>query len=171
MTDTVLKGGTNQFHGSLFEYNRIQALTANDWFSNNAGVRDHLVRNQFGGSIGGPIIKDKTFFFGTFEVHRLRESAPVSGTSLTQQFYDFVNSGGLATFMIRTVCGCVLRLARTPTTIGSVFNSHRQKCPLAFPLVNSKINCATDTTGACYWRKLPDHAALGLSVSISCADL
>src|SRR5215467_5441992 len=59
VTDTVLKGGTNQFHGSLFEYNRIQALTANDWFSNAGGIRDHLVRNQFGGSIGGPIVKDK----------------------------------------------------------------------------------------------------------------
>src|SRR5215470_8273485 len=72
ITDTVLKSGTNQWHGSAFEYNRIQALTANDWFSNNSGIEDHLVRNQFGGSLGGPIIKDKTFFFATFEVHRLR---------------------------------------------------------------------------------------------------
>jgi len=63
VTDTVLKSGTNKWHGSLFEYNRIQALTAQDWFSNAGGVTDHLVRNQFGGSIGGPIVKDKTFFF------------------------------------------------------------------------------------------------------------
>ena len=56
VTDTVLKGGTNQWHGSLFEYNRVQALAANDWFSNVAGLKDHLVRNQFGGSIGGPIV-------------------------------------------------------------------------------------------------------------------
>src|SRR5208283_5227484 len=63
VTDTVLKSGTNKWHGSLFEYNRIQALTAEDWFSNAGGVKDHLVRNQFGGSVGGPIVKDKTFFY------------------------------------------------------------------------------------------------------------
>ncbi len=63
VTDTVLKSGTNQLHGSLFEYNRVQALAANDFFSNANGIKDSLVRNQFGGSIGGPIIKDKAFFF------------------------------------------------------------------------------------------------------------
>jgi len=71
VTDTVLKGGTNQWHGSLFEYNRIQALTAEDWFTNSgvsstgAQLKDHLVLNQFGGSVGGPIVKDKTFFYLT----------------------------------------------------------------------------------------------------------
>jgi len=44
----VLKSGTNQWHGSLFEYNRIQALAANSFFSNQAGIKDALVRNQFG---------------------------------------------------------------------------------------------------------------------------
>ncbi len=76
ITDTVLKSGTNQWHGSAFEYNRIQALVANDWFSNLSGNKDRLVRNQFGGSIGGPIVKDKTFFYGTAELHRVRYSTP-----------------------------------------------------------------------------------------------
>src|SRR5438270_2381601 len=126
VTDTVLKGGTNRFHGSLFEYNRIQALTANDWFSNNAGVRDHLVRNQFGGSIGGPIIKDKTFFYGVFEDHRLRQSSPVSGTSLTRQFYDFVNSGQFATFITQNVCPEATPCG-IPTTVQPIFQSNLQK--------------------------------------------
>ena len=52
----------------------FRRLTANDWFSNAGGVKDHLVRNQFGGSIGGPIYKDKTFFYAAFEDHRLRVS-------------------------------------------------------------------------------------------------
>ena len=138
VTDTVLKGGTNQWHGSAFEYNRIQALTANDWFSNNAGNKDHLVRNQFGGSAGGPIIKDKTFFFGTVEVHRLRQSTPVSGTSMTQQFYNFVNTGQFATFVQNNLCGgpCTV-----PTTVGPIFQSLLQKWPQAMPLVNSSITC------------------------------
>src|SRR6266436_7573302 len=70
VTDTVLKSGTNSLHGSLFEYNRVQALAGNDWFSSAAGIKDHLVRNQFGGSLGGPIIKNKWFFFGAYEGHR-----------------------------------------------------------------------------------------------------
>jgi len=151
VTDTVLKGGTNQWHGSLFEYNRVQALTANDWFSNNVGVKDHLVRNQFGGSIGGPIIKDKTFFFATVEAHRLRQSSPVSGTSLTQQFYDFVNSGQFATFIQNNLCTgpCTV-----PATVGPIFQQLHQKWPLAIPLVNSSVNCATNP-GACTSQNLP----------------
>jgi hypothetical protein len=103
ITDTVLKGGTNAIHGSLFEYNRIQALAANDWWSNHTidpltgkSQQDRLIRNQFGGSIGGPIVKDKTFFYGTLELHRVRQSIPLTTKGTTQQFLDFVNNGGLA---------------------------------------------------------------------------
>jgi hypothetical protein len=148
VTDTVLKGGTNQWHGSLFEYNRVQALTANDWFSNNAGVKDHLVRNQFGGSVGGPIIKDKTFFFATVEAHRLRVSQPTSGISMTRQFYDFVNSGQFATFVNSSPL-CAGACPDLPTTVGPVFQSLLTKFPEAMPLVNSSVNCASDITGAC----------------------
>ncbi|MGA3103628.1 MAG: TonB-dependent receptor [Terriglobales bacterium] len=98
VTDTVLKGGTNQWHGSLFEYNRIQALAANSWFSNNAGQQDHLIRNQFGGSVGGPIVKDKTFFYFTTEFHRLRTANPLTANAFTSDFVDFVNSGAFETF-------------------------------------------------------------------------
>ena len=67
----VTKGGTNQFHGSLFEYHRDTDLEANDWFSNNSGVpRSPLIRNQFGGSVGGPILKDHLFFFFSYEGRR-----------------------------------------------------------------------------------------------------
>jgi hypothetical protein len=99
VTDTVLKGGTNKWHGSLFEYNRIQALAANSWFSNAAGEQDHLIRNQFGGSVGGPIIKDKTFFYFTTEFHRLRQSTPLTGNTFTTDFVNFVNSGAFEQFM------------------------------------------------------------------------
>jgi hypothetical protein len=98
VTDTVLKGGTNHWHGSLFEYNRIQALAANSWFSNAAHEQDHLVRNQFGGSVGGPILKDKSFFFFTLEAHRARSSSPVTGNTITSDFVNFVNSGAFEQF-------------------------------------------------------------------------
>src|SRR5262249_19851565 len=60
----ITKSGTNQFHGSLFEYHRNTVGTANDWFNNKSGVdRPQLLRNNFGGAIGGPIKKDRVFFF------------------------------------------------------------------------------------------------------------
>ncbi len=99
VTDTVLKSGTNQWHGSLFEYNRIQALAANSWFSNRGGETDHLVRNQFGGSIGGPIVKDKTFFYFTVEDHRLRTSSPLTANTTTSDFVNFVQNGQFEQFM------------------------------------------------------------------------
>src|ERR1700704_3380474 len=141
VTDTVLKSGTNKWHGSLFEYNRIQALAAQDWFSNVAGLKDHLVRNQFGGSVGGPIVRDKTFFYAAFEEHRLRTSSPSSAVSITKQFYDWVNSGQMATwvksqpFCTSSTDGCAL----VPTTLGPVFKSLQTKWPNAVPLVNSSV--------------------------------
>src|SRR3984885_1886468 len=99
VTDTVLKSGTNQWHGTLFEYNRIQALAANSWFSNAVGEQDHLIRNQFGGSVGGPVVKDKTFFYFTTEFPRLRTSNPLTGATFTTDFTNFVNSGQFESFM------------------------------------------------------------------------
>jgi Carboxypeptidase regulatory-like domain len=67
----VTKSGTNSFHGALVEYHRDTDLEANDWFNNNSGVpRPPLIRNQFGGNIGGPIIKDKLFFFFDYNGRR-----------------------------------------------------------------------------------------------------
>ncbi len=64
----VTKSGTNVLHGSLYEYNRNTATAANTWFNNQAGVpRQQLVRNQFGASIGGPIQKDRLFYFVNWE--------------------------------------------------------------------------------------------------------
>ena len=62
--ELVTRSGTNQFHGSLVEYHRDTDLEANNWFNNNDGVaRPPLIRNQFGGNFGGPIFKNKLFFF------------------------------------------------------------------------------------------------------------
>jgi hypothetical protein len=99
-TDTVMKSGTNHLHGSAFEYNRIQALAQENWFDSEATphLRDHLVRNQFGGSLGGPIYKNKTYFYGTVELQRQETGSPSSFTGITQAFYNFVQSGGYEAF-------------------------------------------------------------------------
>ncbi|HEX6716939.1 MAG TPA: carboxypeptidase-like regulatory domain-containing protein [Pyrinomonadaceae bacterium] len=67
----VTRSGSNQWHGSLFEIHRNTVTTANDFFNNAAGVeRPQLLRNIFGGSLGGPIKKDRAFFFFTYEGFR-----------------------------------------------------------------------------------------------------
>ncbi|HEV3333302.1 MAG TPA: carboxypeptidase regulatory-like domain-containing protein [Bryobacteraceae bacterium] len=71
--NAVTKSGTNQFHGDLFEFVRNGDLNANDFFNNELGKpRDTLKRNQYGGTIGGPIRKDKLFFFGGYQRTSLR---------------------------------------------------------------------------------------------------
>ncbi len=70
--NAVTKSGTNQFHGDLFEFLRNGDLNARDFF---AKVRDTLKRNQFGGVIGGPVRKDKLFFFGGYQRTTLRSDS------------------------------------------------------------------------------------------------
>ncbi len=70
--NVVTKSGSNGFHGSLFEYLRNDRLDAANFFDNIVGTKSPLHLNQFGGSIGGPIIRDKAFFFFSYEGYRLR---------------------------------------------------------------------------------------------------
>jgi hypothetical protein len=75
----VSKGGTNQFHGDVFEYFRNSALDANDFFDRGAGapVPPHQ-KNQFGGAFGGPIKKDRTFFYAVYEGIRENLGVPIN---------------------------------------------------------------------------------------------
>ncbi len=64
----IYRSGTNQFHGSVFEFHRNKALNANSFANNKSGIlRPAFIRNQFGASLGGPIIKDRAFFHFTYE--------------------------------------------------------------------------------------------------------
>jgi hypothetical protein len=70
----VTRSGTNAFHGTLFEYFRNDLLDARDWFVNVSGLPKPQERlNDFGGVFGGPVIKDKMFFFFSYEGQRLRQ--------------------------------------------------------------------------------------------------
>lgn len=76
----ITRSGTNEFHGSLFHFAGNDPLDANDWFANSRGLSKPARRlNNFGGTVGGPIVKDQTFFFASYEGLRLRR--PMTGVT------------------------------------------------------------------------------------------
>ncbi len=82
---TITKSGTNQFHGSLYFFDRNEALNANDYFDVQAGnPKSPYSRQQFGGSIGGPVRKDKDFLFFTLEREREATNIIVDPTLFTE---------------------------------------------------------------------------------------
>lgn len=72
----ITKSGTNGFHGSAYEFFRNRVLNSNTFFNNRAGIeRPAFSQNQYGANLGGPVIRDKTFFFFSWEGFRLRQGA------------------------------------------------------------------------------------------------
>jgi hypothetical protein len=101
----VTKSGTNKFHGSLYEYHRNTYTSANDYFvkvaelqSGQPNIPPKLIRNIFGGSLGGPILKDRLFFFVNYEGSRQREENSVlrivPSDSLRQGLMKYVCDSG-----------------------------------------------------------------------------
>ena len=82
----ITKRGTNEWHGGMFEYLRNTWFNANTWFNNVSGLpRQELKLNQWGGKMGGPIIKNKLFIFGVFDEFRLPQSQARERNILTQE--------------------------------------------------------------------------------------
>ncbi|HZW93308.1 MAG TPA: carboxypeptidase-like regulatory domain-containing protein [Candidatus Eremiobacteraceae bacterium] len=98
----VTKSGTNFIHGSVYEYNRPTFDVANDWFNKQSeleaglpNIPQHILRNTFGGTVGGPIKKDRLFFFAAFEGQRTAEQ---------QQTTRIVPTASLREGMIKYLC-------------------------------------------------------------------
>jgi hypothetical protein len=87
----TIKAGTNQFHGVLFEFVRNDDFDANNYFTNRAGLpRSPFHQNQFGGTIGGPILHDRVFFFGDYQGQR---QSIQSGSSISSVPTAAMDSG------------------------------------------------------------------------------
>lgn len=81
LINSVSKSGTNELHGSLFWYLRNSKLDANNFFANRAGVPlTSFKRNQFGGTVGGPVLKNRTFFFANYQGTRVRSPSQFNST-------------------------------------------------------------------------------------------
>src|SRR5271154_2155453 len=81
--NATIKSGTNSIHGTVWEFFRNNVLDAADWFEDNAGIKKGELRwNQFGASIGGPILKNKIFYFGDYQGFRRVQGNTQSGISV-----------------------------------------------------------------------------------------
>lgn len=98
---TSLKSGTNSIHGSAFWFNRNTNLNAKDFFT--TGPTPSFNRNQFGGSVGGPIVKNKLFYFGDYEGLRLRQPGQVGFASVPT---DLMRQGNFSELLCTGNPGC-----------------------------------------------------------------
>lgn len=123
----ITKSGTNQWHGSANEYHRDTLLEANDFFNNKNGLaRPPLIRNQFGASLGGPILKDKLFFFVDYVGLRQAQAAQTEQIVPLNNLRNLANpadpTGGLAYINSNPGCTAASRQNTTPSCI-SFLNS------------------------------------------------
>src|ERR1700683_5100249 len=129
--NAVIKSGTNGFHGDVFEYLRNDDLDASPFFVVTS-QKPAYKQNQFGGTIGGPIQKDKTFFFGDYEGFRLRQGIPQT-TVIPDQLMDEGNFSELLTNMPAMAIDLngnptgqvAFDCSGHPTFVGEIFNARQ----------------------------------------------
>ncbi len=114
----VTKSGTNQFHGDVYEFLRNSSLNAYNFFDNRSLPVPELRKNQFGGTLGGPVVKDKLFFFGSYEGHRERIGETFFGTVPTrlmrQGIFTEVPELIFNPFTTQPCASCPSGVSRTP---------------------------------------------------------
>lgn len=121
-----LKSGTNQFHGTAFEFLRNEVLDAENYF---ATTKAPYKRNQFGVSIGGPVAKDRTFFFGDFEIARIRQSiTTVSTVPTAAQRQGILENATVPDSQIDPIARKIVEFYPLPTT-NAVTNNYVYNSP------------------------------------------
>ena len=134
--NAVIKSGTNKFHGSAWEFLRNEKFDARNFFDTS---RQPYKQNQFGGSFGGPIAKNKLFFFVDYEGLRIRQAEPQTAIvpTLDQRNGDFSSLIDYTTPVIdSSTNAAVLDCNGRPTYAGEIFNS-RLAQTLAAPTANN----------------------------------
>jgi hypothetical protein len=149
----VTKSGTNEWHGSLYEFHRNTVTTANTFFNNMSGIpRPKLLRNVFGGSAGGPVRKDRLFFFFNYEGRRdAREtsaSRTVPSAELRQGIFRYNRTGGgvgaLTPEQVRQ-----LDPARMARTLPSWKSSASTRCRTCRAATSTSRSSASTPPSAC----------------------
>ena len=134
----VTKSGTNNLHGNVYEFFRNDALNANNYFLNQVGApRPPYKRNQFGGTLGGPVIKDRMWFFVSYQGSR-----EINGTSLLNSIGSVLVPGNLSNDRSTAAIDAFARNLRQPgqpnhVVSARLFESYarsfcsRRLCPMA----------------------------------------
>ncbi len=100
------RSGTNELHGTAFYFNRNTVYNANEWFNNATGQpRPNLKLNQYGFDIGGPIFKNKTFFFGDFQYNNIPQTSPITISLGIPAVYTASARSGNFRYVVGTVNG------------------------------------------------------------------
>jgi Carboxypeptidase regulatory-like domain len=145
-TIITTKSGSNTWHGALYEYNRNAATEANTFFNQEAGIpRTALIRNQFGGNVGGPAWKDKLFFFFEYDGRRDKSQASTSEVVpfphvLLGELAYINNSGGGS-------CSPESRLTSADVSTSCVTILPAAQVTALDPCSNPANNCALNTAG------------------------
>jgi Carboxypeptidase regulatory-like domain/TonB dependent receptor len=179
----VTRSGTNQVHSSLYEYNRNTFFAANNWFNKQAEIEEglpnkpgKLIRNTFGGALGGPIRKDKLFFFANLERQSTAENVQETQTVPTalmrtgnvSYLHTTSTSGGSSTSTITLDKQQIATMDPYCTSLGT--------CPLGpgvnpailsllnlYPLPNGNVSGDGYNTASYTW-SAPDPATLNTSI-------
>jgi Carboxypeptidase regulatory-like domain len=131
VVNVMLKSGANQFHGSLFEFLRNSAFDAKNYFDSGSQAIAPFKQNQFGGTFGGPIIKDKTFFFFDYQGTRIRQAQTFISVvpSLSERGGDFSD---LLTGTTFSPCGAGALPSDPHFDTGAIFD----------PFTNHSVPCS-----------------------------
>ncbi len=147
----VTRSGTNQFHGEVNEYHRDNSTTANTWFNDEVGIRaPKLVRNQFGGRIGGPIKRGKLFFFFDDLNSRIAQDSavvrrvPLPSYTAGNVSYINNNAGCTAASRQNTTPNCISSL--TPAQVRALDPAGIGESADIFSLFQNRYPAANDPT-------------------------
>ncbi|MGC2767329.1 MAG: carboxypeptidase regulatory-like domain-containing protein, partial [Candidatus Acidiferrum sp.] len=157
-----IKSGTNGFHGDVYEFFRNAVLDGNQWINDANNVkRGRFTQNQFGGTLGGPILKDKLFFFGDFERFSSRQSTTIASvvpTPLMQQGNFTELPYSLTNASIPGQAGCYAGniLQTTSTTGATCLDPVAAKTMALLPAPNvASLVAVQGTPGS--WTGLPNY--------------
>jgi len=135
VVNLVTRSGTNQLHGSAYEFFRNNALDARNYFNQVGQKQDAFHNNQFGGSLGGPIVKDSTFFFVSYEGQRESGGIPAPANVPTQaQIANFVTNNGPVNSVVQ---GILARHPWGPLPVGDPSNPAYESVTLTTPFTNT----------------------------------
>ena len=166
----ITRSGTNSFHGDVFDYLRNTALDANDWFLNRAGLKGTERQNDFGGVLGGPMVKNKLFFFGSYEGLRLTNPQAGSTDTFTQSAQALAASVvGPSTPSYTGYMAQILKAYPLPTTDknGNITLGTGTVAPATTPCTSNPLTCVALYTGAFPSTSHLDSGSLRIDYSLN----